>query len=75
MMDLEVYAIVHCGDGRWLNYQTSNGSETDRCQQADEGNAHQAGRVEHLLVWGRRIGAVIREDLIREATFYRQGFG
>jgi len=33
MMDLEVYTIVHCGGERWLNYQTSNGSLTNRCQQ------------------------------------------
>lgn len=32
-MDLEVYTVVHCGAQRWLNYQTSNCSETERCQQ------------------------------------------
>ena len=29
---MEVYAVVHCGGVRWLNYQTSNCSETERCQ-------------------------------------------
>ena len=31
--NLQVYTIVHCGGERWLNYQTSNGSPTNRCQQ------------------------------------------
>ena len=36
MMDLEVYAIVHCRGVRWLYFQTSNCSLTDRCQQFSE---------------------------------------